>query len=277
MKPPPEVLEDWLAARRPPEPARVLLDVGAYHGDFSRACRTRRVAGAIHLFEPNPANHPALEAFARAEPGVALHKIALGADDRECDFNASADAATGSVLPYRDAPAGSVRTTRVAQRKLDGWWIEHGRPAVGLLKIDTQGNDMAVLTGAAALVASQQPWIVAELIFVPLYEGQARVTDLLAWADQADYVVAALFNEHFTEAGLLAFADVVLLPRKDAPPATSRFVPRPATAALQAEVEALRGVCAERLALIERLHAEAEKRLQLVHELDRQLQARKQT
>lgn len=277
MHVPIEALEDWLAATLPPLATRTLLDVGAYRGDFSRACLARGLAGVAHLFEPNPANHPSLETLAREQKGVSLHKIALGADERERDFNSSSDTATGSVLPYLGTTPGSVQTFRVTQRTLDGWWQEQNRPAVGLLKIDTQGHDLAVLAGAPLLIARHQPWIVAELIFVPLYDGQARVGELLAWADTAGYSVARLFNEHFTEAGLLAFADVVLIPRKDAPLSTDRFISRPETAKLQAEIEMLRGVCAERLALIERLHAEAEKRLLLVQELDRQLRSRTAT
>jgi len=272
---PPDTLEDWLASLLPADKRQGLLDIGAYRGDFSRVCLERGLATRAHLFEPNPANHPLLEDFCRTHPQVALHHLALGGQTGECDFFSSDDTATGSVLPYRGETQGSVKAFRVAQQTLDRWWHDHGEPRVGLIKVDTQGNDLTVLRNAADLLAAQRPWLVAELIFVSCYENQAKAGELISWLEHAGYSLAGIFNEHWSGSGMFAFADAAFVPAESAPPLVATFHARPTLRPLVQQVAELQRICDERLRLIEYLHAEAEKRLRLIEELSHALHGRK--
>lgn len=263
-------LEDWLAAHRTGMEPGKLLDVGAYRGDFSLACLERGLVANAELFEPNPENHPHLEQLCAERPSLALHGMAVGATAGERDFYCTKDTATGSVLPYNQTEdANNARLSKVTMQPLDQWWQAQQRPAVAILKVDTQGHDLEVLQSARALIAENRPWVIVEMIFSRLYDRQARPAELLTWAESARYDLAGLFNEHRTEAGILAFADAVLLPREAVPPPTDRFPVRPATVTLEEEIAQLRAVCAERLSLIEYLHAEAQRRLERIQELSR--------
>lgn len=272
---PNDTLEEWLEAMLPPTGRNCLLDVGAYHGDFSRFCLDRGLARTVHLFEPNPANQTVLAALCASHPGVTLHKLALGDTSGESDFHCSADTATGSLLPYAAQPGAGIGTFRVTQQTLDRWWAIQGKPKVGLLKVDTQGHDLSVLENGREMLASERPWIVTELIFIACYERQAKAAELFAWAESSRYALAGLFNEHWTRNGLMAFADAAFIPVEALPPAEHSFNARPTLAPLQAQVAQLRQVCDERLKLIEYLHAEAEKRLRVIEELNRALQQNK--
>lgn len=277
MNPNIEILEDWLATVMPRTVGSCLLDIGAYRGDFSRACLDRRLVGSAHLFEPNPVNLAELEPLSRDNPSLRLHQYAIGREQGERDFHCSSDPATGSVLDYH-APAGvSTTTIRVKQIPLDVWWKQQGRPAVSLIKIDTQGHDLETLRSAPELITQHRPWLVVELIIVPLYRDQTTAADLLAWAEESSYTLAGLFNEHRTDAGLIAFLDVVLIPKEEASAASAQFVARPTAHSLLQENAMLKQTCDERLALINFLHAEAEKRLRLVEELTEALQRRQQS
>ncbi len=266
-----EVLEEWLSALLPDAHKSCLLDIGAYRGDFSKFALDSGLAKAGHLFEPNPLNHPPLESLCACRPQLTLHKIALGSESGPCDFHCSGDAATGSVLPYLASSASPISTVRVPCQTLDMWWDEHGQPGIGWIKIDTQGHDLDVLKGGGRLLAKSRPWIVTELIFAPLYVGQSQPSDLLGWAGAAGYDLAGLFNEHWSERGIIAFADAVLIPRESTPPHSDVFTTRPDSQSLNREIAELRRVCEERLALINYLHEEAAKRLRIIEELNRQL------
>jgi FkbM family methyltransferase len=266
MNPATEILETWLQERLGLSAKAALIDVGAYHGDFTASLRDRGVFKQAHLFEPNPQNIKHLEARFAQDRDVALHRCAMGSHSGSANFFCSSDPATGSVLPYLGSAEG-VGKQSVAQNTLDDWWLQSTGPDVGLIKIDTQGADLDVLQGAEKTVARFRPWIVAELIFVPLYRGQARPGALLSWAESRDYRMTGLFNEHRTPTGCIAFADAVLAPVEKLDDEDPNFVARPAIESLGRQIAELRGVCDERLALIERLHDEAEKRLQIIRQL----------
>ena len=52
----------------------------------------------------------------------------------------------------------------VPTQRLDTWWKSHGLPAVGVLKIDTEGTEHAVLAGAVELIRRERPVVVYELL-----------------------------------------------------------------------------------------------------------------
>lgn len=267
MNMPIENLEDWLATTMPIENRNTLLDIGAYRGDFSTACFERNLCETIHLFEPNHSNHGHLETLAKSIANTHLHKIALGNSPGPCLFQCNSDNATGSLLTYQGNNDAELTTFQVEQQTLDQWWNSSGRPKVGLVKIDTQGNDLNVLLSGRDFLEQERPWLVIEFIHTPLYNGQSTPAKLLTWAESKSYTLGGYFNDHFTESGMLAFSDAVFIPHELIPIDQGRYLPRPSPQGLLKEVEQLQGVCAERLALIEYLHAEAKRRQDRIDDL----------
>jgi len=240
----------------------VLLDVGAYEGDFtSEMLRTGKFDRAF-LFECNPVNAGGLREKFALEPRVEIVPLAVGNTPDQRTFYCNADRATGSVLPYvvsdRDARSQGVQEWHVEQTTLDRFAAARlHNQRIGLLKIDTQGNDLAVLKGAQEVIRTHRPWIVVELIYVPLYQGQGTPAEIFAILAAQGYTLGMQVHEHYCAEGWLAFADGVFVPNEVQQKFTAQFHPRPETGSLQQEVAMLRQVCDERLALIERIHAEA--------------------
>lgn len=267
MNPRTENLFAWLEARLDRNaPPVTLLDVGAFRGDFSRALLASGRCQSAHLFEPNPSNLESLRNTWSGDARVSIHPVAIGSRVHPARFHATSDTATGSILEYAQAD-GVVSQFEVEMTTLDEWWRQNQRPSVGILKIDTQGNDCDVLNGAATLIEQMRPVIVAEMIFIPLYRKQAVPLDFFAWGAESGYHFAGLFNEHFTPEGDLAFADAVFLPSPPAAPPGANFLARRSVEAIEEEVRMLRQTCDERANLIEYLHGEAEKRLQIIHQM----------
>ncbi|HMB90212.1 MAG TPA: FkbM family methyltransferase [Rhodothermales bacterium] len=272
-------LQDWLARQIEQHGSSVettwLIDVGAYQGDFTRSMLGALPFARALLFEPHPDNVAGLESMVASEDRITLVPRALGNAMGEVHFHATQDRATGSVLAYapaaltlREIPASFP----VQQTTLDTYLEQQEAPIrVGLLKIDTQGNDLNVLKGAERTLQHSRPWVVVELIFGPLYEGQARPDAVFTWLYEHGYHLAAFFNAHEADAGWLAFADAVFVPDEVDRDYRAPYHAKTEGGGLQVQIEALQTVCEERLALINHLHEEAARRLDIIQQLEKEL------
>ncbi len=136
---------------------KAVIDVGAEKGSFVEAfleagCRE------IYVFEPYPphANHlrerfgsTAVHVFETAlgfGDGTAIFHIAEDASGRELDYH-------HSLVAFGDGEEVRWRKTLSVQCRSLGSLVEEGAiPAeVGILKIDTEGNDFAVIQGLGRL------------------------------------------------------------------------------------------------------------------------------
>jgi FkbM family methyltransferase len=246
MNPPAEVLETWLEEHLGPCENPALIDVGAFHGDFATMMMDKTSFKQAHLFEPNPQNFKYLEGRFGQTRTITLHRLAIGDHSGRVNFFCNSDQATGSVLPYL-GPEPAMEKLSVPQSSLDAWWLQSTKPSIGLIKIDTQGSDLNVLCGAEKMIARFRPWIVVELIFVPLYHGQARPGALLSWAESHNYRMAGMFNEHRASTGCIAFADAVLAPVEKLTDGNQHFVMRSPIEPLQQQIFDLHCICDERL------------------------------
>jgi FkbM family methyltransferase len=225
-------LEKWLtqqlAACAPHFRERsVLLDVGAYHGDFARTFLTQpnAVFNQAILFEPNPANLPALRQNFVGDSRALIEALACDETVGDREFFCTGPTYTGSLLPYH---AATAQRSTVQCVTLDSYAGQRGLAGrIGLLKIDTQGNDLRVLRGAINTLQSSRPWIVAELIFTPLYQNQAQPHEIAAWLAAQGYSQAAMFNEFYSHNGWLGWADACFVPREAIIGLTDEYAPRP--------------------------------------------------
>lgn len=154
-------LQRWvLGASRPGQHIHV-VDVGANSGQWSgEMILAARQAGRdddldLHAFEPSSFTFERLcESLDRRRvivnqlavsdrPGPSvLHVIAPGAE-------------TNSLHRSHDTPEGTV-TEAVTTTTLDEYAEQASLKHITLLKVDTEGNDMAVLRGARALLSGQR-------------------------------------------------------------------------------------------------------------------------
>jgi FkbM family methyltransferase len=140
---------------------RTVIDVGAERGFLTQEFLD---AGAqqIYAFEPYPANVIALRDKYSNTPAVQLFDLALGLYDEAVMLYIAQDKdghtldSFHSVIAASDTPlihwAGELS---VQCRSLESLVKEGAIPArVGILKIDTEGNDFAILRGMGSLQCS---------------------------------------------------------------------------------------------------------------------------
>ncbi|MDR3476860.1 MAG: FkbM family methyltransferase [Gammaproteobacteria bacterium] len=237
----------------------VILDIGAYHGDFTSCLLSSDIEKAI-LFEANQDNFDLLENTFKNNEKVKVVKSAIGDREGELQFYCDNDLATGSILPYqyKSDDASDVKQQRVKLTTIDAYFTQNPLfQPIALIKTDTQGNDLNVLKGAEQIIKSHRPWIVIELIFVPLYKNQGNPHEIASWLAKQGYTQSGMFNIHYTADGWMAFADGIFIPDEITQSFEMSFHMNPSNAELIAENIMLKNACEERLQLINRLHLEA--------------------
>jgi FkbM family methyltransferase len=226
-------LEDWLGSQifahvESFKQHPLLIDIGAYHGDFAGRLLSDNIFHQAILFEPNPKNYAEIERRFADRCDVKLETVACDRQSGEHEFFCAGETYTGSLLPYGTPTPTSVERSVVQCITLDSYLNEHSLlDKVGLVKIDTQGNDLRVLQGAEEMLRVSRPWIVAELIYVPLYEKQGHPHEMALWLAACGYTMAAQFNEYYTRNGWLAWSDACFVPKELTATFPDSFLGRP--------------------------------------------------
>lgn len=126
-----------------------ILDVGVAFG--TPDLWDRYPGATLDLFEPSPRFFPGLEHGVMRARGARLHRVALGAENGEAEFHLSGPASS-SLLGTADKPGRTFPSMTVPVRRLDSLLAPGDVKRPSMLKIDTEGYELAVLKGAEGLL-----------------------------------------------------------------------------------------------------------------------------
>jgi FkbM family methyltransferase len=143
------------------DPRRASLDIGANVGAY--ALHIRRYSRACHLFEPLPELAKQLAAGFLLDHKVRIHQVALSDSSGIATLR----------LPLRDGDRATALATVEASNELHGLPFvtvevprrrldDMGISDVGLIKIDVEGHELAVLRGAERLLRASKPTLLIE-------------------------------------------------------------------------------------------------------------------
>ena len=132
-----------------------VLDVGANRGDYVQAALRACPSASIFAFEPHPKTFLRLKTA--VPPEVQAFNIGLGDTAGSFDFYDRMDKdGSAHASLYRsvieDIHRQSVVMHRAEIRRLDDFVAEHGISRIALLKVDTEGHELAVFRGAEATI-----------------------------------------------------------------------------------------------------------------------------
>jgi len=146
----PSDLGRWL----PRFSAEVVFDVGAHHGQSAEQFLRWFPGARVYCFEPVAESLALLRERLAGESRVRCFQLALGARSGEAAIrrDGTPDSYSIEELP-EPAQAGSGDV--VAVETVDRFSAREGIARIGLLKVDTEGHDLAVLEGAEGLLARQ--------------------------------------------------------------------------------------------------------------------------
>jgi FkbM family methyltransferase len=184
----------------------LVLDVGANRGQYAAELRSHGYAGRIVSFEPLAAAHASLTHAARGSAcWIVAPRMALGDAEGEIEIHVAGNSLSSSILDMlpaheRAAPGSAyVASETVPLKRLDGvadkFLMGSSR---ALLKIDTQGYEDRVLTGATRLL-DRVTAIQTELSLVPLYAGQLLFDEMRERIEALGFVLFAIFPGYVDE------------------------------------------------------------------------------
>jgi FkbM family methyltransferase len=133
----------------------VFFDIGAHFGYYSAiAAMINNGSGKIFAFEPRPMNagffrkHMKINDF----KNVTLIEAAVGASDKDVQFDTGHGSATGYV-----SNAGDLKVKQVS---IDRMVKEGSLPSPDFIKIDVEGGEIEVLKGLKDVISRYRPKLI---------------------------------------------------------------------------------------------------------------------
>jgi FkbM family methyltransferase len=156
----PETAACFLAALdRAPDGA--VLDIGANVGMYSLLASARS-GRPVYGFEPTPDLAGLMRDIARVNRlGFHTEQIAIGRENGTAELYLSdqTDMSNSLAKGFRNA----TRALTVPVERLDGW-CEGADVTPGLIKIDTETTEPAVIEGGLATIEKFRPWLFCEIL-----------------------------------------------------------------------------------------------------------------
>jgi FkbM family methyltransferase len=203
-----------------------IIDVGV--ADGSPDLYARFPGAYLDLFEPHPDYHEHIATTVLAKRSGRLHPVALGREEGLATLFLKGR--TGSSLVH-DFGRGSVL---VPVRRLDSMLKETDIARPSLLKIDTEGYELAVLRGAEGLFAALD-CVVVEMHFSK--PDQYDPNDVIEYLAARGFVMSEMLDFHVRDRRVVC-ADLVF--RRSPPQSSSSRAPASTSArAAYAEQDAL--------------------------------------
>ncbi|HEY6763822.1 MAG TPA: FkbM family methyltransferase [Candidatus Sulfotelmatobacter sp.] len=142
----------------------ICYDIGGYRGYVSGVMA---LAGALNVFtfEPQPANQQAIRRLCELNPELPIKLIstALGAADESTFFKIMHDSSMGKLANSSfQADATAVGEIAVTVRRIDSLVQSREIPPPNVVKIDVEGAEVDVLSGATEMLRISRPTIFVE-------------------------------------------------------------------------------------------------------------------
>jgi FkbM family methyltransferase len=201
----PEVLAHFRGLGLQPQ---TLIDVGVATGtpELYAAFPDARLL----LVEPLEEYRGALEAIARARPAE-LVLAAAGPTVGAIEIAVHRVPAFSSQLGAHQGDDVTIQWRSVPTIRLDDTVAERGLSGPFVLKVDVEGAELEVLSGAPAVLAGAE-LVLLEVSLFQLVPGAPQLDDVVAWMHERGFVVAELYNGHNRPLhGALAQIDVAFV------------------------------------------------------------------
>lgn len=191
-------------------PATV-IDVGAAYGMFTSACQPIFPEAKYMLIEPLEEYTSFLETVVTSIPGAEYIPAALTAESGEITINIHPDLVGSSLYLEEENSDVNGVPRKVHALSLDAVLEDRSVETPILLKIDVQGAELDVLSGAKHAL-KQVEFMILEVVFFEFFKGGPQFHNIVQFMDANDFVVYDIFDLQYRPLdNALAQADMVFV------------------------------------------------------------------
>jgi len=165
---------------------RVVVDVGAYKGDWAKLCRTIFPEGRVLMVEPSHERVRGLRGLCACDPQLSVLEALAGAREQTVPF---LEQGSNSGVPAEPRPDGILLECKPLDALLAGTPFD--RP--DLLKVDVQGYDLEVVKGANALLRSVEV-VIIELSLIGLHPIAPSIREAIDTFDDLGFRLLDVFS-----------------------------------------------------------------------------------
>lgn len=147
--------DPWLDVARLAEllgaPIRTVLDVGANEGQTARVLSRAFPDASIHAFEPVRETFEKLKANTNSHDRIICHNVACGSKNGTAPIYLYQSSLLSSLVPDAKYPTAGGLTavaSECAVQTIDEFCAASEIGSIDILKVDTEGYDIEVLSGA---------------------------------------------------------------------------------------------------------------------------------
>lgn len=144
-----------ILSERLQRPITLCLDVGANVGQTTHALLDAFPKAIVHAFEPVEPTFAKLRSALGSHPRVELHRLAMSDLSGKMPIHVYDSSLLSSLredAPYAKGLGVTAEVQLCRVETIDSFCASNGIDSIGLLKIDTEGNDVKVLHGARKML-----------------------------------------------------------------------------------------------------------------------------
>ena len=195
----------------------VIFDVGANRGQSVKRFRRAFPRCSVYAFEPCTEAFGRLEQIYGQDEGIVLNKLAVGAHNEKRTLFLNKCSDMTSFLAAGSEWWGGVDGSEVVEIiTIDSFCGERDIDRIDLLKSDTQGFELEVLTGARNMLSRGAiTFAFVEVNFCQMYEGQATFWKIVEFMNDNQMRFMGLYDCAY-RGSLLSWSDALFVHREKA-------------------------------------------------------------
>jgi len=199
---------------------QTILDIGAHIGETAVRYSSAFPESTIYSFEPFPESFQELRRRFKGNGLVKPIQLAISNKAGRRKFYVNQASGTNSLLPTVDDVGywvtpdlvTNIATIEVAVTTIDDFCKQEIIDEIQILKMDIQGGELRALEGATEkLRQGSVSLIYTEILFVPIYEGQALFYEICNFLSGYGYTLFNMYNCCCSRKGQVKWGDAIFI------------------------------------------------------------------
>ncbi len=166
---------------------KTVIDLGAAFGSWTRNCVQVFPRARYFLIDPLGEYRNSLQAAVSGIKKAKYFKVATGSENKTATINVHNDLVGSSFFREQEGASADGTPRKVEMKRLDDIVAEQGVLGPFLIKIDVQGAELEVLTGAEKTLTSTEYVILETTLFCSMI-GSRGIYDVLKFMKERGFV-----------------------------------------------------------------------------------------